>query len=104
VERSHLTLRMSCRRFGRLTNGFSKRLEPHLAAVALHVAYYNLCRPHETLRTTPAVALGIADWVWTLGDLLDAAMATQPVQPPKPTPGERRKAFRVIEGGKSGSN
>lgn len=99
VERSHLTLRMSCRRFGRLTNGFSKRLEPHLAAVALHVAYYNLCRVHESLRTTPAVALGIAERVWTLGDLLDAALATQPITPETTAP-DRRKRFRVIEGGK----
>lgn len=99
VERSHLTLRMSCRRFGRLTNGFSKRLEPHLAAVALHVAYYNLCRVHETIRTTPGVALGIADRVWTLGDLLDAALPTQPEKPETTAP-ERRKRFRVIDGGK----
>jgi IS1 family transposase len=76
VERSHLTLRMSCKRFARLGNGFSKKLEPHCAAVSLHVAYYNLCRVHESLRTTPAVALGIADRVWSLGDLLDAALAT----------------------------
>jgi IS1 family transposase len=100
VERSHLTLRMSCRRFGRLTNGFSKRLQPHLAAVALHVAYYNLCRVHETLRTTPGVAIGIADRVWTLGELLDAALATQPVTAPEPTAPERRRAFRVIDGGR----
>lgn len=100
VERSHLTLRMSCRRFGRLTNGFSKRLEPHLAAVATHVAFYNLCRVHETIRTTPAVALGIADRVWTIGDLLDAALATQPIDPVVTAP-DRRKRFRVIDGGKS---
>jgi len=99
VERQNLTLRMASKRFARLSNGFSKRLECHLAAVALHVAFYNLCRVHESLRSTPAMALGIADRVWTIGDLLDAALAAEP---PKPTPTapERRRQFRVIEGGK----
>jgi IS1 family transposase len=58
VERNNLSIRMGCRRFTRLTNAFSKRLDNHLAAIALHVAYYNLCRVHETLRCTPAMALG----------------------------------------------
>jgi len=52
------------------SNGFSKKLENHVAAVALYVAHYNLCRVHETLRTTPAVALGIADHVWSIGELI----------------------------------
>ena len=69
VERQNLTLRMSQRRFTRLTNGFSKTLANHEAAVSLYVGHYNLCRVHEALRTTPAVALGIADRVWTIGDL-----------------------------------
>jgi IS1 family transposase len=99
VERSNLSLRMACRRFTRLTNGFSKKLEQHAAAVSLYVAHYNLCRVHEALRTTPAVALGIADRVWTIGDLLDAALATQPIDPVVTAP-DRRKRFRVIEGGK----
>jgi IS1 family transposase len=99
VERSHLTLRMSCRRFGRLTNGFSKRLEPHLAAVSLHVAFYNLCRTHESLRMTPAMALGITDRVWSIGDLLDAAVATQPIDPVATAP-DRRKRVPVIDGGR----
>jgi hypothetical protein len=90
---------MGSKRFARLSNGFSKRLECHLAAVALHVAFYNLCRVHESLRSTPAMALGIADRVWTIGDLLDAALATQPVTPTTTAP-DRRKQFRVIEGGK----
>lgn len=100
VERQNLTLRMASKRFARLSNGFSKRLECHLAAVALHVAFYNLCRVHETLRSTPAMALGIADRVWTIGDLLDAALATQPITPETTAP-DRRKRFRVIEGGLS---
>jgi IS1 family transposase len=99
VERQNLTLRMGSKRFARLSNGFSKQLECHLAAVALHVAFYNFCRVHESLRSTPAMALGIADRVWTIGDLLDAALAAEP---PKPTPTapDRRRQFRVIEGGR----
>lgn len=93
VERSHLTLRQSSKRFGRLTNGFSKKLEPHCAAVSLHVAHYNLCRTHEALRTTPAVALGIADHVWTIDELIHAALTAAPTKP-TPTPARRRRAFR----------
>jgi len=99
VERGNLSVRMGCRRFTRLTNGFSKRLENHAAAVSLYVSHYNMCRVHEALRTTPAVALGIADRVWTLGDLLDAALATQPIDPVV-SPPDRRRRFRVIEGGR----
>jgi hypothetical protein len=58
---SHLTLRMSSKRFARLGNGFGKRLPQHAAAVSLYVAFYNFVRIHETLRTTPAVAQGIAN-------------------------------------------
>src|ERR1700756_1452542 len=96
VERNNLSIRMGCRRFTRLTNAFSKRLDNHLAAIALHIAYYNLCRVHETLRTTPAVQLGITDRVWSLGDLIDAALALAPEGPPV-TPPQRRRKFRVIE-------
>jgi IS1 family transposase len=78
VERQHLSLRMSSKRFARLTSGFSKQLEQHVAAVSLYVAFYNLCRPHETLRTTPAVAIRITDHVWSIGELVDAALAKQP--------------------------
>lgn len=100
VERNNLSIRMGCRRFTRLTNAFSKRLDNHLAAIALHVAYYNLCRVHESLRTAPAVQLGITDRVWSLGDLIDAALALTP-ETPRETPPQRRRKFRVIEGGKS---
>jgi len=102
VERSNLTLRMSSKRFSRLSNGFSKKLEPHCAAVSLYVAHYNLCRVHESLRSTPAMALGIADRVWTIGDLLDAALATQPIDPVVTAP-DRRKLFTVVQGGKGES-
>jgi hypothetical protein len=100
VERSHLTMRMQCRRFGRLTNAYSKTLPNHAAAVSLHIAFYNLCRVHEALRTTPAVALGITDRIWSVSDLLDAALATLPVEPTTTAP-QRRRRFRVIEGGQS---
>lgn len=98
VERSHLTLRMSSKRFSRLGNGFSKKLEHHCSAVSLYVAYYNLCRVHEALRTTPGVAIGIADRVWTIGDLIDAALANVP-----DSHGRRHKrpSLTVIEGGKN---
>jgi IS1 family transposase len=69
VERQNLSLRMGSHRFTRLTNGFSKKLDNHVAAVALYVAHYNLCRVHEALRTTPAKAIGVADRAWTIGSL-----------------------------------
>jgi hypothetical protein len=84
----------------RLTNGFSKNLDCHVAAVSLHVAFYNLCRMHEALRATPAMALGIADHAWSIGELIDAALATQS-QAPETTAPDRRKRFEVIEGGHS---
>src|SRR5262249_40796021 len=69
VERNNLSIRMGCRRFTRLTNGFSKKLDNHLAAIALNVAPYNLCRVHETLRTPPPVQLGITARGWAPGGL-----------------------------------
>jgi hypothetical protein len=88
---------MSQRRFGRLTNAFSKKLENHAAAVGLYVAHYNFCRVHEATKTTPAVALGLADHVWSIGELVDRALALGPIAPvPAPI---RRKRFRVIQGG-----
>ena len=59
--------------------------------------HYNFVRTHESLRTTPAVALGVADRVWTLGDLVDAALAMQPITPTE-TPAKRRSRFKVIQG------
>ena len=100
VERNNLSIRMGSRRFTRLTNGFSKKLNNHLAAVSLYVGHYNLCRVHESLRTTPAVQIGITDRVWSLGDLIDAALALAP-EGPRVTPPQRRRQFRVIQGGLS---
>lgn len=70
VERQNLTMRMSMRRFTRLTNGFSKKIENHGHAVALHFMYYNFVRVHKTLRVTPAMESGLTDHVWTLEDLV----------------------------------
>lgn len=78
VERQNLTMRMSMRRFTRLTNAFSKKLENHAAAVALHYMHYNFGRIHKTLRVTPAMQAGLVEHVWSLGEivgLLDAEEA-----------------------------
>jgi hypothetical protein len=74
IERQNLTLRMQQRRFTRLTNGFSKKFEHHIAAAALYAAHYNFCRVHETLRITPAMQLGVTDHIWSIGELIDAAL------------------------------
>jgi IS1 family transposase len=79
VERGNLSVRMASRRFTRLTNGFSKKLANHVAAVSLYVAHFNLCRVHEALRVTPAMVMGITDHIWTIGELIDAAL-TDPVE------------------------
>lgn len=70
VERQNLTMRMSMRRFTRLTNGFSKKVENHAYAVAIHYMHYNFCRIHKTLRVTPAMEAGITDHAWTIGEML----------------------------------
>jgi IS1 family transposase len=71
VERQNLTMRMSMRRFTRLTNGFSKKVENHAHHLALHYMYYNFCRVHKTLRVTPAMEAGITDHVWTLEEIVE---------------------------------
>jgi hypothetical protein len=70
IERQNLTVRMACRRFTRLTNGFSKKLENLKAALAVHFAWYNLVRIHRTLRVTPATAAGVTIRAWDLAELL----------------------------------
>jgi IS1 family transposase len=82
VERQNLTLRMSSRRFTRLTNGFSKKAENHAHAVALHYMHYNYCRVHQTLRVTPAMEAGLTDHVWDTEELIALL--------PKPTVGPSR--------------
>jgi hypothetical protein len=70
IERQNLTIRMQLRRFTRLTNAFSKKLENLKAACALHSAWYNFCRIHSSLRITPAMAAGIAGEVWPIEHLI----------------------------------
>jgi len=70
IERQNLTMRMQMRRFTRLTNAFSKKIENHVAAIALHYMHYNYCRIHQTLRVTPAMAAGISDHVWDIDELV----------------------------------
>ncbi len=80
VERQNLTMRMHMRRFTRLTNAFSKKLENHIAAISLHFMYYNFCRIHQTLRVTPAMAANVTDRAWEVDDivrLLEAHTAQQ---------------------------
>ncbi|XXR43491.1 IS1 family transposase [Sorangium sp. So ce375] len=84
VERQNLTIRMHIRRFTRLCNGFSKRLPHHKAAVALHMLFYNFCRPHEALRVTPAMEAGLTDHVWSVEELVAAALSEAAGEPPKP--------------------
>jgi IS1 family transposase len=73
VERNNLTMRMSMRRFTRLTNGFSKKIENHMAAVALHFMHYNFARVHKTLRVTPAMAAGVSRHVWSIEEIVALA-------------------------------
>ena len=77
VERQNLTMRMGIRRMTRLTNAFSKKLRNHRAATALHFAHYNLVRRHQTTRVTPAMAAGVTDTMWSMEQLLDAALAQE---------------------------
>lgn len=70
IERQNLTMRMSIRRFTRLTNAFSKKLENHAAAISLHFLHYNFVRVHQTIGTTPAVAAGVAKRRWTVNDII----------------------------------
>ncbi len=91
AERQNLTMRMSIRRFTRLTNAFSKKLENHALSVALHYFNYNFCRIHKTLRVTPAMAAGVADRVMDMSDLA-ALIAAQEAPAAKRGPYKKRAA------------
>jgi hypothetical protein len=69
AERQNLTMRMNTRRFTRLTSALSKKVENHVAMVAIHFLHYNFARIHKTLRVTPAMAAGLADHVWSLEEI-----------------------------------
>jgi IS1 family transposase len=76
VERQNLTMRMSMRRFTRLTNGFSKKIENHMHAIALHYMYYNFARIHQTIRCSPAMEAGVSKTLWSISDIV--ALADNP--------------------------
>jgi IS1 family transposase len=83
VERQNLTMRMSMRRFTRLTKAFSKKLENHIHALALYFAFYNFCRIHTTLRMSPAMAAGITDRLWSMEDVVAKIDAMAPAPKPR---------------------
>jgi IS1 family transposase len=93
VERVNLTMRMAIRRMTRLTNAFSKKYENHCAAVALWAMHYNFCRVHEALRVTPAMHLGLTDHIWTITELVQAALSGGAQAQVK------RAKLRIIRGG-----
>jgi hypothetical protein len=89
VERHNLTIRMSLRRYTRLTNGSSKRLRNHRAALGLFLCFYNFCRIHRTLRVTPCMAAGLTSRVWEIADLL---ALLPPPEPKKRGPYKKRNS------------
>lgn len=91
VERQNLTMRMHMRRFTRLTNAFSKKVENHAHAVALHMMYYNFVRIHKTLRVTPAMAAGVADRLWEIADIAKLVEDAE-AKPAKRGPYKKREA------------
>ncbi len=86
VERNNLTMRMHMRRFTRLTNGFSKKIENHAHAVALHMMYYNFVRMHKTLRMSPAMAAGVSDTLWEMADIVKLVENAENAKPTKRGP------------------
>lgn len=93
VERQNLTMRMGMRRFTRLTNGFSKKIENLEHAVSLHFMHYNFARIHKTLRVTPAMEAGIADHVWSLEEI--AGLVPEPVAKPRGPYKKRQPAAEI---------
>ncbi len=79
IERQNLTMRMQMRRFTRLTNAFSKKIENHVASIALHYMHYNFCRIHQTLRVTPAMEVGISDHLWSIEEVISLLGPRHPV-------------------------
>jgi len=83
VERQNLSMRMGMRRFTRLTNAFSKKLENHVHAISLYFLHYNFVRVHQTLRCTPAMAAGVVDTLWSMTDLVALVDKYDDAQPRK---------------------
>lgn len=92
VERQNLTMRMHMRRFTRLTNGFSKKIEQHANAVALHFMYYNFVKIHSTLRMTPAMAAGVTDKLWEIDDIVALIEAKEAEKPMRRGPYKKHSA------------
>jgi IS1 family transposase len=93
VERHNLTMRMGMRRFTRLTNGFSKKIENHIAMVAIHAVYYNFARIHKTLRITPAMAAGLSDHVWSVEEIILMAESYLPKPGPRGPYKQKRESI-----------
>lgn len=93
VERQNLTMRMSMRRFTRLTNAFSKKLDNHIHALALYFVHYNFCRIHKSLKTSPAMAAGITDTLWSLDNVI---AKIDEMAPPPAKRGPYKKRGEVI--------
>jgi IS1 family transposase len=91
AERQNLTMRMHMRRFTRLTNAFSKKVENHVHSLALFTTYYNFVRTHKTLRMTPAMAAGVADRLWEIGDIVALVEAAE-AKPAKRGPYKKKLA------------
>ena len=93
VERANLTMRMGMRRFTRLSNAFSKKVENHMHAVSLHFMHYNFARIHKTLRVTPAMEAGVSDHVWLMEEI---AALVKDEAPKKRGPYKKRSAVEEI--------
>ena len=91
MERSNLTIRTQNRRFTRLTNGFSKKLENHAYSVALFAMFYNFTRIHKTLKVTPAMEAGVTDRLWDVKDIVKLVEAAE-TKPTKRGPYKKRVA------------
>jgi len=91
VERQNLTMRMSMRRFNRLTNAFSKKLDNHIHALALYFCFYNFCRMNKSLRMSPAMAAGVSQTLWTMEDIANRVEA-RTAKPAKRGPYKKRAA------------
>jgi hypothetical protein len=98
VERQNLTMRMHMRRFTRLTNAFSKKIENHACAVALHSMYYNFVRLHQTLKVTPAMAAGVTDRLWEMVDVVDVLDAFEAKRKRQPRVIFNVEPWRIGEG------